>query len=90
MFLFLQTDVEKTKNKVNKWIVIDKIVYDVQGFTAQHPGGPGFLHSAIGSEVTAAFNGGIYYHSNAARNLMAGMRIAKIDKVPANAVESEE
>ncbi|TPX37518.1 hypothetical protein SmJEL517_g00547 [Synchytrium microbalum] len=67
--------VEKEKHD---YLVVDRIVYDVGGFMDEHPGGRGFLRSSIGRDVSESFNGAIYYHSNAARNLATQIRIAKI------------
>ncbi|KAI8611038.1 hypothetical protein BC830DRAFT_1069212 [Chytriomyces sp. MP71] len=64
----------KTNGK--QLLVISGVVYDVSGFMNDHPGGKGFLRVSIGRDVTASFNGGIYDHANAARNLMQSMRYA--------------
>jgi stearoyl-CoA desaturase (delta-9 desaturase) len=56
-----------------------------------HPGGKGFLRASVGRDVTASFNGGVYDHANAARNLMQSMRYARLDgKVPETAVAKED
>jgi stearoyl-CoA desaturase (delta-9 desaturase) len=39
-----------------------------------HPGGAKYLSSAVGKDMTTAFNGAIYNHSNAARNLLTTFR----------------
>ncbi|KAI9248978.1 stearoyl-CoA desaturase [Helicostylum pulchrum] len=59
------------KNK--KWILLDGIMYDVENF--DHPGGFKYLSIGIGKDMTKAFNGGIYNHSNGARNLLTSMRV---------------
>ena len=51
------------------------IIHDVTSFISGHPGGEQLIISAIGKDATEAFNGGVYYHSNASRNLMSNMRI---------------
>ncbi|KAI8920511.1 hypothetical protein BC831DRAFT_479353 [Entophlyctis helioformis] len=72
-------------------MIIDRQVYDVADFLDQHPGGRGFLKTSIGKDVTAAFNGGIYDHHNAARNLASMMRVAIIDgDIPSGHVSKEE
>ncbi|PGH16699.1 hypothetical protein AJ79_01572 [Helicocarpus griseus UAMH5409] len=58
------------------WIVIEGVVHDLAGFVKEHPGGRSLIQSTAGKDATAAFNGGIYDHSNAARNLLATMRVA--------------
>ncbi|KAI8825141.1 uncharacterized protein EV422DRAFT_517591 [Fimicolochytrium jonesii] len=54
--------------------IIDGVIYNVDGFAENHPGGRIFIKSAIGRDVTNAFNGGVYNHHNAARNLLSGFR----------------
>ncbi|KAJ3215684.1 hypothetical protein HK099_006243 [Clydaea vesicula] len=79
------------REEKKQWMVIDKVVYDVEKFMDHHPGGKGFLKSSIGREVTTSFNGGVYNHSRAARNLMTGLRIAIIqDDIPAAHISKEE
>jgi len=60
--------------------VIDGVIHDVSTFIEEHPGGQAFIKSAIGIDATEKFNGntGIYRHSNAARNVLARFRIAKL------------
>ncbi|KAI9144113.1 fatty acid desaturase-domain-containing protein [Paraphysoderma sedebokerense] len=50
--------------------------YDVENFLDDHPGGRGFLKSNFGRDASKSFNGAVYDHSNAARNLMAQFRVA--------------
>lgn len=57
-------------------IIIDGIVHDVSPFLHNHPGGEVLLTNSIGKNATAAFEGLVYKHSNAARNLLATMRVA--------------
>ncbi|KAL1917622.1 uncharacterized protein VTP21DRAFT_4015 [Calcarisporiella thermophila] len=59
-------------------IVIEGIVHDVAAFIDEHPGGRSLILTGIGKDMTTAFNGGSYNHSNAARNLMSHMRVAII------------
>ncbi|KAG5518529.1 hypothetical protein PMAC_002925 [Pneumocystis sp. 'macacae'] len=62
--------------KIRPLILISGIVYDVSNFIDSHPGGRSLIMSAIGKDSTAAFNGGIYNHSNGAHNLLSTMRTA--------------
>ncbi|KAI7902253.1 delta-9 desaturase [Cokeromyces recurvatus] len=62
-------------NENKKWILIEGVLYDVANFIKEHPGGTKYLSTAIGKDMTTAFNGGIYNHSNGARNLLTSMRI---------------
>jgi stearoyl-CoA desaturase (delta-9 desaturase) len=59
-------------------IVIDGLVYDVAHFIDSHPGGAGFIRHRLGRDASAAFNGGVYSHGNAARNLLSTMRVGKL------------
>ncbi|KAG0303236.1 hypothetical protein BGZ97_001994 [Linnemannia gamsii] len=67
------------KNDNKKWILLEGVVYDVAEFMSEHPGGEKYLKMGIGKDMTAAFNGGMYDHSNAARNLLSLMRVAVIE-----------
>ncbi|RCH99719.1 hypothetical protein CU097_013672 [Rhizopus azygosporus] len=64
-------DMVATHNK--RWVILDGMIYDVEKF--DHPGGCKYLEFGIGKDMTKSFNGGIYNHSNAARNLLSGMRV---------------
>ncbi|KAL1383644.1 acyl-CoA desaturase [Phyllosticta capitalensis] len=57
------------------WILVAGVVHDVTGFIAEHPGGKALIKGYIGKDATAAFNGGVYEHSNAAHNLLSTMRV---------------
>jgi stearoyl-CoA desaturase (delta-9 desaturase) len=67
-----------TKKQGKSWILIEGVLYDVTKFIEEHPGGSRYIKSAIGKDVTTAFNGGVYDHSNGARNLMSTMRIGVV------------
>ncbi|KAJ1918899.1 stearoyl-CoA 9-desaturase [Tieghemiomyces parasiticus] len=58
------------------WLLVDGFIHDVTNFIDEHPGGPKYLKTYLGRDATRAFDGGVYDHSNAARNLMSMMRIA--------------
>eukprot|EP00026_Physarum_polycephalum_P005091 Phypoly_transcript_05119.p1 GENE.Phypoly_transcript_05119~~Phypoly_transcript_05119.p1 ORF type:complete len:599 (+),score=47.52 Phypoly_transcript_05119:245-1798(+) len=53
-----------------KTIIIKALVYDVSDFFMEHPGGTKILEQFYGKDATDAFNGGVYKHSNAARNIL--------------------
>ena len=59
-------------------VLVAGIAHDVTEFIRRHPGGEALIKSGIGRDMTAAFNGGIYDHSNAAHNLLSTMRIAVV------------
>ncbi|KAJ3567252.1 hypothetical protein NP233_g6484 [Leucocoprinus birnbaumii] len=56
-------------------IVIAGFIHDVSEFIDQHPGGSNVLLQNVGRDVTTAFFGGVYDHSNAAHNLLSMMRV---------------
>lgn len=76
-----------------KLLIIEGYIYNVEGFSEVHPGGAVYIKSGIGRDVTASFNGGIYNHHNAARNLLDRMRVgvlAKEEEIPSEHVAIEE
>ncbi|KAJ3167077.1 hypothetical protein HDU88_002414 [Geranomyces variabilis] len=60
-------------------LIIEGVIYNVEGFMDHHPGGRVFIKSGIGRDMTTAFNGGVYDHHNAARNLLSGFRFGVLD-----------
>jgi len=69
---------EKMAKDGSALVVVDGIVVDVTQFKHQHPGGRQILTFWAGRDATKAFNGDVYNHSKAARNLLAFYRVAKI------------
>lgn len=61
-------------------IVIGNIVHDVSKWIPHHPGGAPLIRAFIGKDATKAFNGGVYNHSNAGRNMLNSLRIAKLEE----------
>ncbi|KAK9766869.1 stearoyl-CoA 9-desaturase [Basidiobolus ranarum] len=75
-------EVEKICHEENrKWIIINNVVHDVSSFIDDHPGGKALISSAIGKDGTVAFTGGVYDHSNGAKNLVTTMRVGVIKPV---------
>ncbi|KAF9317383.1 hypothetical protein BG003_000840 [Podila horticola] len=70
---------DQVKTNGKKWTLLEGVVYDVAEFMTDHPGGEKYLKMALGKDMTAAFNGGMYDHSNAARNLLSLMRVAVVE-----------
>ncbi|KAJ3343856.1 hypothetical protein HDU93_005139 [Gonapodya sp. JEL0774] len=68
----------KSKAAEEKLLVIDNVVYTVKNFMDEHPGGANLLKFSIGHDVTYQFNGGVYFHNNAARNWLQRLRVARI------------
>ncbi|KAG7719599.1 hypothetical protein KL949_001178 [Ogataea haglerorum] len=67
---------EKSENRF--LVVVSGIIHDITPFAKDHPGGLPLIKAAHGKDATAAFNGAVYQHSNAARNLLATMRIGAL------------
>ncbi|KAF9955781.1 hypothetical protein BGZ70_010124 [Mortierella alpina] len=67
------------KNDRKQWILLEGVVYDVADFMAEHPGGEKYIKMGVSKDMTSAFNGGMYDHSNAARNLLSLMRVAVVE-----------
>jgi len=59
-------------------ILIEDVVHDITKFADNHPGGKSILAKYVGLDATNAFNGKVYNHSLAARNLLATLRMAKL------------
>lgn len=57
-------------------IIIDDFVYTLIDFS--HPGGQKWIETFKGKDATKEFNGGVYNHSTAARNLLDTRAIFKI------------
>ncbi|KAE8140884.1 cytochrome b5-like heme/steroid binding domain-containing protein [Aspergillus pseudotamarii] len=70
--------VEQAETSGRCLIAIAGIVHDVTDFSKSHPDGLLMLKSVIGKDATAAFNGGVYTHSEVAHNLLATMRVASV------------
>ncbi|KAF0983482.1 hypothetical protein FDP41_010547 [Naegleria fowleri] len=70
-------DFEKDK-KEKSLVIIDNVVHDVTNFMHEHPGGEAILKSYLGRDVTSAFNGDVYKHTNVAKNILAQIRIYKL------------
>jgi len=68
----------KTQGKLKKWVLCDGVVFDVAAFHSSHPGGEAILAPYFGLDISNAFNGDIYNHSNAARNLSRTFMIARV------------
>jgi stearoyl-CoA desaturase (delta-9 desaturase) len=66
------------RSKDRYLVVVSGIVHDVTPFALDHPGGLPLIKASHGKDATTAFNGAVYQHSNAAKNLLATMRIGKL------------
>jgi len=72
--------VDMIHNRGALLLTLDEIVYDVREFIKTHPGGKNFIQSYIGKDIAASFNGGVYSHSNAAKNLLQTLRCGRLMK----------
>jgi len=61
-----------------KLVLVAGIAHDISSFIKQHPGGEALIKSGLKKDMTGAFNGGVYDHSNAAHNLLSTMRVAVV------------
>lgn len=59
-------------------VIVSGIIHDVTPFAHDHPGGIPLMKASHGKDATSAFNGAVYQHSNAAKNLLATMRIGAL------------
>jgi len=59
-------------------VVFDGLVHDVAEFMKSHPGGEKMISCRLGTDITEAFNGGVYNHANGARHLLDMMRVGRI------------
>lgn len=76
--LWTKDDLAEFHKGGKKSIIIDGVVHDVTVFVNNHPGGS-IIKSYLGVDATAVFYGGVYDHSNAARNLLSTMRLARYE-----------
>lgn len=59
----------QAESKTRCLILVSGFVHDVSNFVADHPGGPALLAANSGKDMTGAFFGGVYSHSNSAHNV---------------------
>jgi stearoyl-CoA desaturase (delta-9 desaturase) len=59
-------------------IVVDGLVHEVTDFINEHPGGRALIKAYVGKDATLPFNETVYNHSQAARNELANLRVAKL------------
>lgn len=76
--VFTWDEFQELTKQGKEWILIEGVLYDVTKFIDKHPGGPRYIKTAIGKDMTTAFNGAVYDHSNGARNLMSTMRVGVV------------
>lgn len=60
-------------------ILISGVIYDVGHFIPQHPGGSSLLKGMLGKDCSSQFHGGMYDHSQVARNMLRMMHIAVLE-----------
>ncbi|TFL07914.1 hypothetical protein BDV98DRAFT_42813 [Pterulicium gracile] len=58
---------EESKTRI--LILVSGFVHDVTDFVDEHPGGSALLTTSSGKDMTSAFFGGVYEHSNSAHNV---------------------
>ncbi|KAF9531300.1 delta 9-fatty acid desaturase protein [Crepidotus variabilis] len=74
-------EIFQRESKARTLILVAGFIHDVSSFLDRHPGGRHNLVSNSGKEMTAAFFGGMYAHSNAAHNaiLLSMMRVGVLE-----------
>ncbi|KIY52154.1 delta 9-fatty acid desaturase protein [Fistulina hepatica ATCC 64428] len=68
-----ETFQDQSKKRV--LILVSGFIHDVTSFMDDHPGGAQLLRASSGKDMTPAFFGGVYSHSNAAHNLLSMKRV---------------
>lgn len=77
--IFTYDDVFKHNKPEDNWLIINGGVYDVTGYTNEHPGGPIVLQTRAGCVATNAFRDAS--HSNQAINgILPKFRIGRLDE----------
>lgn len=77
---YTKSQVAAMCNKGECLVIEGDLVYDVKEFGALHPGGSNYIKNNNGRDITAAFNGAVYGHSNAARNMLQTLRCGRLLK----------
>lgn len=63
-----------------KLVIEGNLVFDVKEFASEHPGGEQYIKNNLGKDITRAFNGLVYAHSNAARNVLQTLRCGRLEE----------
>ena len=48
------TEIEKHSSRTDKWIVIDRVVYDISNWAKKHPGGVAVISHYAGQDATVS------------------------------------
>ena len=70
----------RAQGRLKRWVACDGLVFDIAAFTPSHPGGEAILRPFFGNDITRAFNGSVYNHSNGARNLARHFLVARLEQ----------
>lgn len=65
-------DTVQEQSEKRPLILVAGFIHDVEDFAGRHPGGEKLVRKYVGKDATTAFVGGVYDHSNAARNVSLG------------------
>lgn len=76
--LFTKDDIKRRCLEGSSLVIVNDLVHDVAKFIPAHPGGEALIKSFIGKDATKAFYGGIYDHSNGAKNLLGTFRVGRV------------
>ncbi|KAL6074631.1 Acyl-CoA desaturase [Balamuthia mandrillaris] len=69
---------EEEELRREKLIIVDGYVHEVSQFMEEHPAGAAIMKPYLGKDASQAFNITVYNHSNAARNILQTLRIARV------------
>jgi len=64
--------------KGEQLVIEGDMVFDVHEFAPKHPGGYQYVKNNLGKDITSAYSGAVYAHSNAARNLLQTLRCGRL------------
>lgn len=68
-----------------KLVIEGNLVFDVKEFASTHPGGAQYIKNNIGKDITRVFNGVVYAHSNAAKNILQTLRCGRLEETKKDA-----
>lgn len=70
---------EEAENlELKEWVVINGVLYNMTGFSEEHPGGSSYITRGFGKDITKIFNSHIHDHSEHARLLLHKKAIFKM------------
>jgi len=71
-------EVAELCSKGESLVIEGDLVFDVTSFKKLHPGGSQYVVNNLGKDITKAFNGSVYTHSLAAKNILQTLRCGRL------------